>query len=152
MFRLVCVKKARRYWFVSVFRLEKPQKRTDRPISTLQVAGIVPVRSGRSRPATTCDSRPNYGFSNDLPHTPVGTGCFERDQPAVRDESSGRVDRALSIPDGVRAETRNLPHADGIFFPSLEEIEQPLRALELVAWRLDLLFGRSWSSAVEPFK
>jgi len=83
----------------------------------------------------------DYGPSNNLPFTHVVAARLVGDEPAVFDQNFGRVDRALSIPDGVGSVDVDVPPTDGGFGPTLEEGEQQLRRLRLLCF-----LGRGWSA------
>ena len=62
----------------------------------------------------------------------------------------GRVDRALFVSDGPGSVVRDIPSADGVFWPVLHQpIEQLLCGL--LVRLFDRCFGR-WSPFAEPLK
>src|SRR5262245_30908180 len=75
----------------------------------------------------SCYSWVNYGLSNNLPLFHVVPTRLDGDEPAGFDQDFGRVDRSLSIPNGVGSVDTNISCADGGFGPVLEPVEQPLR-------------------------
>ena len=86
------------------------------------------------RELLSCYSWVDYGPSNNLPFTHVVAARLVGDEPAVFDQSFGRVDRALSIPDEVGSVDTDISRADGGLGPALEEGEQQLRRLRLLCF------------------
>ena len=56
-------------------------------------------------------------FYRDSPLFHVMPACLHRDEPATPDQSFGRFERTLPIPDGVRPEALNISRADDGLFP-----------------------------------
>ena len=103
-----------------------------------------------ARGLLSCYSRANYRFVNNLPYTPVAPMCLVGDEPAVFDQSFGRVECALPISDGFGAVDTDLACADGGFVPPLEPIEQSLCGI--FAWLADWLWLWCRSTSIQSLK
>jgi|SRR6516162_3443498 len=88
-----------------------------------------------------CYVRLDYKSSSNLPFVGVIPAHFDGGEPSVLDQDSGCSDCTFSVSSGVRAIDVNFSHADGVFGPALQPVEQFLCGLEVVVRLFYLLLG-----------